>query len=204
MTDQFDVFLCHNSEDKSAVKKIGLQLKEKDLHPWLDEWELRPGIPWQRLLEQHINEINAAVVFLGPSGIGPWQQMELEAYLREFVKRNCPVIPIILPGVSKLPELPIFLRGITWVDFRQDEPDPLERLIWGITGERSRSRVTPTQSYTTKGIGNTTNNNIHVTPPQQQSRQIDEPKKISSNGIEWIIAVAVIIVLFYIIAWIAN
>ena len=33
-------------------------------------------------------------------------------------------------------ELPIFLKAMTWVDFRRQEPDPLSRLIWGITGRR--------------------------------------------------------------------
>ncbi len=48
-TMDFDVFLCHNSIDKPAVKKIGEQLKEQGLLPWLDVWELRPGLPWQLL-----------------------------------------------------------------------------------------------------------------------------------------------------------
>ncbi|MCP4409971.1 MAG: toll/interleukin-1 receptor domain-containing protein [Gammaproteobacteria bacterium] len=138
----FDVFLCHNSEDKPEVKNIGAQLKHHGLRPWLDEWELRPGLPWQRLLEENIEKIDAAAVFVGPLGIGPWQQLELEAYLRQFVKRNCPVIPVILKGTHKLPKLPVFLEGLTWVDFRQNEPDPLERLIWGITGKRCGSGVT--------------------------------------------------------------
>ena len=34
------------------------------------------------------------------------------------------------------PELPIFLGGMTWVDFRHSQPEPLARLIWGITGEK--------------------------------------------------------------------
>jgi formylglycine-generating enzyme required for sulfatase activity len=141
--DGFDVFLCHHSADKSEVKKIGKQLIKHGLRPWLDEWELRPGFPWQRLLERVIEKIEAAAVFVGPSGIGPWQQWELEAYLREFVRRECPVIPVLLPGVSKAPHLPVFLAGLTWVDFRDSEPDPLRRLIWGITGERIGSRIKP-------------------------------------------------------------
>ncbi len=39
----FDVFLCHNSADKPAVKRIGEKLKQRGILPWLDEWELRPG-----------------------------------------------------------------------------------------------------------------------------------------------------------------
>jgi len=25
---------------------------------------------------------------------------------------------------------------MTWVDFRKQEPDPMQRLLWGITGRR--------------------------------------------------------------------
>lgn len=68
--DGFDVFLCHNSEDKPEVKKIGKQLIQQGLHPWLDEWELRPGLLWQRALEEQIENIKTAAVFVGPSGMG--------------------------------------------------------------------------------------------------------------------------------------
>jgi WD40 repeat protein len=137
-TGDFDVFLCHNSEDKPMVKNVGELLKERGILPWLDEWELRPGLPWQRVLEQQIVQIKSAAVFIGQSGIGPWQQLELEAFLREFVARGCPVIPVLLRDAPKKPGLPVFLRGMTWVDFRKEDPDPMEQLIWGITGEYPR------------------------------------------------------------------
>jgi hypothetical protein len=134
----FDVFLCYNSEDKSKAKEIGERLRERGMLPWLDEWELPPGRPWQPLLERQIKQIKSAAVFVGKNGIGPWQDIEQAAFLRQFVKRGCPVIPVILPDCEETPELPIFLEGMTWVDFRRSNPDPLERLIWGITGERNR------------------------------------------------------------------
>ncbi len=62
--------------------------------------------------------------------------MELEAFLREFTRRGCPVIPVILAGAPGTPQLPIFLQGMTWVDFRKQDPDPVTRLIWGITGKK--------------------------------------------------------------------
>jgi hypothetical protein len=133
---RFDVFLCHNNKDKSEVKKIGEQLKDQGILPWLDEWELQPGLPWQRLLERQIEQIKSAAVFVGKDGIGPWQHMELDAFLREFVKRGCPVIPVLLPEAPTEPELPIFLNSMGWVDFRRQDPKPLEQLLWGITGRR--------------------------------------------------------------------
>src|SRR5579875_2678776 len=135
-TNDFDVFLCYNQEDRATVKEVGEKLKEQGILPWLDEWELRPGLPWQRLLEQQIGRIKSAAVFIGKCGTGPWQQMELYAFLREFARRGCPVIPVILADAPGTPQLPIFLQEMTWVDFRKQDPDPVTRLIWGITGKK--------------------------------------------------------------------
>src|SRR5258708_21115077 len=106
----FDIFLCHNSEDKSDVKKMAKQLQEHGFRPWLDEWELRPGLPWQRLLEAQIEQMRSAAVFVGAAGIHPWQRMELEAFPGIFVEQGKPVIPVLLESAPQLPQLPPFLR----------------------------------------------------------------------------------------------
>ncbi|HEX3958354.1 MAG TPA: TIR domain-containing protein [Trebonia sp.] len=129
---EFDVFLCHNWEDKPAVRELAQQLRERGLRPWLDERELRPGMPWQQALEDQIQSIPAAAVIVG-SRVGPWQDQELAAFLRQFARRHCPVIPVLLPGAER-PELPTLLDGMTWVDLGASEPDPLDQLEWGITG----------------------------------------------------------------------
>lgn len=136
---QFDVFLCHNSEDKPAVIQIAQQLRTNGLKPWLDVWELQPGGIWQFELEQQIESINAAAVFVGQQGLGPWQSEEIYAFLQEFIRRKCPVIPVMLHDAPKQPRLPIFLKNRHWVDFRLQEPDPLVQLVWGITGKRPDS-----------------------------------------------------------------
>jgi hypothetical protein len=135
-TGDFDVFLCHNTKDKPAVKEVGEKLKEHGILPWLDEWELPPGRPWQPLLEKQIGKIKSAAVFVSRNDMGPWQKQEMYAFLSEFVNRGCPVIPVLLPGARKVPELPIFLKGMTWVDFRERDADAIKRLMWGITGQR--------------------------------------------------------------------
>jgi len=136
----FDVFLCHNSADKPAVKRLGEGLKARALLPWLDEWELPPGQAWQELLERQILRIGSAAVCIGPAGISPWHQQEMRGFISEFVDRRLPVIPVLLPGAPAQPELPLFLRQFTWVDFRRAEPDPFEQLVWGITGRRPQGR----------------------------------------------------------------
>jgi len=142
----FHVFLCHNSKDKPAVRKINERLKVYGLATWLDEEQLPPGRAWQELLEAQIENIGAVAVFVGSAGIGPWQDVEMRAFISEFVNRRCPVIPVILEGCSTVPQLPLFMRQFTWVDFRKHAPPPLELLIWGITGQKPSVRTRSNKS----------------------------------------------------------
>jgi len=138
-SSNFQVFLCHNSQDKDEIRNLNKILKAKNVKAWLDEEQLPPGWAWQELLEQQIGEIGAVAVCVGESGLGPWQNSEMRAFISEFVDRRCPVIPVILKSCKNVPQLPIFLRQFTWVDFRKPEPDPIDRLIWGITGKKPKS-----------------------------------------------------------------
>lgn len=129
MEEHFDAFLCHNGEDKPAVRTINDAMKQAGVLTWLDEEQLKPGLPWQPRLEQQISLVRSACVFVGANGVGPWQDMEIRAFLSEFVSRGCPVIPIILPSAREVPELPLFLKQMTWVDLRNDYDKNLLRLI---------------------------------------------------------------------------
>jgi hypothetical protein len=133
---QFDTFLCHNSEDKDAIRALNTRLMENGVVTWLDEEQLPPGRPWQDELERQISSIKSAIVAVGQSGTGPWQNVEIRAFLNEFVKRGCPIIPLILPDCKDIPDLPLFLKQFTWVDLRKERPDPFKLLLWGVTGKR--------------------------------------------------------------------
>lgn len=133
---RFDVFLCHNSKDKDSIRKLNTRLKGHKVRTWLDEEQLRPGIPWQDELEAQIQSINTVIVAVGESGTGPWQDVEIRAFLAEFVRRRCPVILVLLPDCKAIPTLPLFLKLFTWVDLRKSQPDPFKLLLWGVTGKK--------------------------------------------------------------------
>jgi hypothetical protein len=133
----YDVFLCHNSRDKALVRELANVLKSRAQRVFFDEWELVPGRPWQEALEAAIDQVKSAAVLYGASGIGPWADYEIRAFLEEFARRKLPVIPVLLPGAGEEPQLPLFLRRFTWVDLRSGlSREGIDKLLWGITGER--------------------------------------------------------------------
>jgi|GEM_PF-5861224 len=40
---EFNIFLSHNSHDKTEVLKLSHQLKDLGFEPWVDAWNLVPG-----------------------------------------------------------------------------------------------------------------------------------------------------------------
>jgi hypothetical protein len=139
----FDVFLCHNNKDKNIVESLAKELCEAGIRPWFDKWEIRPGSTWQEVLEDQIESVRSAAVFIGPSKIGPWQNEEIRAFLSQFVERKCPVIPVFLKRAPAKPKLPIFLKNKHHVDFRKNDPDPFDQLLWGIKGKKVADQRTP-------------------------------------------------------------
>ena len=136
---QFHTFLSHNSRNKPAVRELKRRLVSANLRVWYDEDELRPGIPWQELLEAGIKSSQSVVVAVGADGFGPWEDEEMQGALRLAVKDKRPVIPVLLAGCPEAPELPMFLGNRTWVDLRSGiTEEGFGKLLWGITGKKPK------------------------------------------------------------------
>jgi hypothetical protein len=134
----FDVFLSHNSKDKAAVERIAKQLKAVGLRPWLDKWNLAGGDTIEDALELAIKTISCAALFFGPADVGDWHIMEIRAYVAAWAKKKARMIPIILPGVERAPDLPLFVQQALWVDMREwqnEESDGFYRLVCGVLGK---------------------------------------------------------------------
>ena len=150
---QYHVFLCHNTKEKEQVEKIREQLGQYKIYGWLDKYDFEPFRPWKEQLYEIIPRIEVVAVFLGSSGVGPWAEVEMESFFNEFVKRRIRMGLVILPGCPDelIDTVPLFIKDFHRVDFRHSNPDPMEQLIWGITGvkpncESSRDTASQTQS----------------------------------------------------------
>ncbi|MFI7598308.1 TIR domain-containing protein [Actinoplanes sp. NPDC049681] len=135
-TSDFDVFLCYNTRDRESVVALAERLKERGILPWLDVWEIPPGVRWQKVLRKGLKSARSAAVFVGPGGPGPWQDLEVETLLQHYARQHRPIIPVVLPGRRGTPRMPGFLDLWQVIDMREPETDPFERLIWGITGRK--------------------------------------------------------------------
>jgi TIR domain-containing protein len=94
------VFLCHNNEDKPAIREISQELAGKNIKPWLDEEQIRPGTSWQTALGQQIESIKQP--------LAEWIAVELSEKYRVPLKiarswlQNDYLVPL-LDGLDEVP-----------------------------------------------------------------------------------------------------
>jgi energy-coupling factor transporter ATP-binding protein EcfA2 len=138
--DTYDVFVSYSRADGRHAAEIDSVLRDKGLKTFFDRRNLAAGLPWVRALEQAIGAAKAAIVLIGPRGLGNTQQYERElAFVRQTRDPSAfPVVPVILPETIDPPF--DFLRVLTWIDFSHvksvsDAPDVLEQLLRAIHGQ---------------------------------------------------------------------
>lgn len=80
---EFDVFICHASEDKEAfVESLARRLEERNLRVWYDSFRLRLGDRLRTAIDHGLSRSRFGIVILSPSFCRKeWPKRELEGLL---------------------------------------------------------------------------------------------------------------------------
>ena len=114
--DAISLFLSYNSVDHSSVVPCrNCSTRVASRRSWTVTGS--PGLPWPVALEEGLEHVRGAAVFIGRD-LGGWQKREmwfaLDRQVREEKEgRPFPVIPVLLPGADLTPGF-LFLN--TWID----------------------------------------------------------------------------------------
>lgn len=119
-SSDYDVFLSYRRADVETVRLIAQRLVSHGITPWFDLWAVRAGDTWVNKLQSALPSISTALVFIGPSGVGPWQDVEVQVLLKGMVDSSQHVIPVVLPGCDDGVHLPPFLKIINKVQLSAD------------------------------------------------------------------------------------
>ena len=77
----YDLFLSYNSADHGVVENVARKLRDEGLEPFLDRWNLAPGMRWRLELEKTLGSCKAVAIFVGRGEMGSWQQREVDVAL---------------------------------------------------------------------------------------------------------------------------
>ncbi|MDX3192101.1 toll/interleukin-1 receptor domain-containing protein [Streptomyces sp. MN03-5084-2B] len=136
------VFLSHNWADKTFARKLAWDLKTKGCNVWIDEGEMKPGDSLLYKITAGIENIDYIAVVLSPDSVkSRWVEVELEmAMTRQIEEQEVRIVPLLYREC----DIPLFLRGKLYLDFRREEKysRTFDQLYSLLVPERDRLRLT--------------------------------------------------------------
>ncbi len=112
------IFISYSHSDKKFVDKLAMRLVKKQVHVWLDRWELRVGDSLLSRIQEAITESSALLVVLSKAAVASeWCAKELNGGLmRELEEKRVVVLPVLIEDCK----IPLFLKEKMYADFRSD------------------------------------------------------------------------------------
>jgi len=123
------IFLSHSHTDKPFARRLASDLRRYGHIVWIDEAEIKVGDSLIEKIRDGIDRVEYVLAIISENSISSrWVQKELDlASNREIEEDRVVVLPAILNDV----ELPGFLKGKCYADFRRETNynDSLARLL---------------------------------------------------------------------------
>ncbi|MBP3618911.1 MAG: toll/interleukin-1 receptor domain-containing protein [Lachnospiraceae bacterium] len=133
------IFLSHTSVDKPFVEKLAKDLKNLGINVWYDKYQIKVGesILWK--IDEGIKESEYLGIVISQEALkSEWVKTEITAAWQKQIERKG---KFILPIYYRECEIPLFLQGIKYADFRKDYKKGLEDLI-SVFGIKSIEAIT--------------------------------------------------------------
>lgn len=124
-------FISYSSQDREFAEGLAIDLKNRNLDAWFDQWEIRVGDSLIDKIGQGIRHNDFLIVVLSPHSVASeWVKKELcEAMQREIKEQRVVVLPVLLKSCP----LPPFLRDKKYADFRDSYEQGFKELVQSIT-----------------------------------------------------------------------
>jgi len=132
------IFISYSHQDKNFADKLAANLVKHKAHVWIDSWELNVGDSIIDKVQTALQDSSALIVIISKASMeSEWCKKELTAgFLRELEEKRVVVLPLLLEDC----QLPIFLRGKMYADFRSDFDKGFKKTLEAIANVTSNSQ----------------------------------------------------------------
>lgn len=120
------VFISYSHCDSEIVEKIATYLVSRNIHIWIDKWQLNYGDSLIAKIQDAITESSVLLIMLSTESVkSEWCKKELTAGLvRELEEKRVVTIPVLLEDC----DIPLFLKDKYYADFRNDFDQTIKSL----------------------------------------------------------------------------
>jgi len=115
------LFISYDRTDSDFVRRLARDLHSSKVCLWVDQLNIRPGVIWDRAVEEALHSCRSLLVVLSPDSVHSTNVMDEVAFALDNQK-------IVFPIVYKKCDIPYRLSRLQRVDFTGDYTGGLEQL----------------------------------------------------------------------------
>jgi len=116
------IFISYSHADSAFVDQLEADLRQQGFETWVDRQRLAGGQRWRRELQEAVEHAQVLLIVLSPDAIAS-QSVQIEFdYALDLGK-------LLIPIYYRQCEVPMELRAIQWIDFRQSYEEGLAALL---------------------------------------------------------------------------
>ena len=115
-------FVSYARADSEFALKLVRDVKSRGARVWLDQLDLEPGQRWDKAVENALARCERMLVILSPAAVESDHVMNEIAYAQDERKT-------IIPLLHRQCSVPLRLRSLHYVDFRQEYDGGLKSLL---------------------------------------------------------------------------
>jgi tetratricopeptide (TPR) repeat protein len=125
---QINIFISYSHNDMAFVDRLEADVRSQGFATWVDRRGLQGGQQWRRELEEAIDRSQVLLVVLSPEAAASDYVQSEYGYARDEGK-------VVIPLYYRPCKVPMDLRGIQWIDFRQSYEQGIAALLGALRGE---------------------------------------------------------------------
>jgi predicted ATPase len=131
------IFISYAHADSPFVDRLEADLRTQGFDPWVDRQRLAGGQRWRRELQDAVERAQVLLIVLSPDAVAS-ENVQIEYdYVLELGK-------VVIPIYYRQCDVPMELRAIQWIDFRQSYEQGLTALLQALHSQQERA--TPSTS----------------------------------------------------------
>jgi hypothetical protein len=146
------IFLSHNHADKPFVRQLAHDLRAAGIRVWLDEAEMMIGDLFFQKIQQAIDEMEYLGVILSRNSVNSsWVQHEVAVAMNQEIEgKRIKVLPLVIEDC----ELPGFLKGKLYADFRDPKRynEELNKILHRIHSTIDQPPINPNPPNAKKSV----------------------------------------------------
>lgn len=125
------VFLSYTKKDGQKINEFYEDLKARGFTPWMDSYDLLPGMQWDNIIQNNMSEADVCIIFISESSLEKigYVQRELNYFadkLNEMPENYIYCIPVVLDN-SQVPT--VLSKKIQYVKVENPNQDNWQRVL---------------------------------------------------------------------------